>query len=53
MRGLQPKEERGLKYLLLAAKNGVSSPFVSCDHAQFGILTHYRWNISGLLHCGV
>jgi len=49
MRGLQPKEKRGLKYLLLAAKNGVSNPFASYDFSQFRIIAGYRWQISGLL----
>lgn len=48
MRGLQPKEKRGLKYLLLAAKNGVSKPLASYDCSQFGIVAGYRWQISGL-----
>lgn len=53
MRGLQPKEKRGLKYLLLAAKNGVSNPCVSCGCSDFGIVASYRWQISGLLEVGV
>lgn len=52
MRGLQPKEKRGLKYLLLAAKNGVSAAFVSYDCSQFGIIAGYRWQILGLLGDG-
>lgn len=52
MRGLQPKEKKGLKYLLLAAKNGVSNPFVSCGCSDFGIFASYRWQISGLLGGG-
>ena len=52
MRGLQPKEKRGLKYLLLAAKNGVSNPSASYDSSQFGIIADYRWQISGLLGNG-
>lgn len=52
MRGLQPKEKRGLKYLLLAAKNGVSNVFVSYDCSQFGIIAGYRWQISGLFGNG-
>lgn len=43
MRGLQPQEKRGLKYLLLAANSGVSNSSAR-DCPQIGIC---RWRISG------
>lgn len=52
MRGLQPKEKKGLKYLLLAAKNGVSNPCANYGCAQFRINAGYRWQILGLLGNG-
>lgn len=51
MRGLQPKEKRGLKYLLLAAKNGVSNLLVSCDCSEFGFVAGGR--AQGFLKVGV
>lgn len=52
MRGLQPKVKKGLKYLLLAAKNGVSNLCANYDCAQLRISVGYRWQILGLLGNG-
>lgn len=48
MRGLQPQEKRGLKYLLQAANSGVGNPSAR-DCPQLGIC---RWRISGFLGNG-
>lgn len=52
MRGLQPKEKRGLKYLLLAAKNGVSKPFASYDVLSLGSLQVTGGRFQGFLEMG-
>lgn len=48
MRGLQPQEKRGLKYLLQAANSGVNNPSAR-DCPQLGIC---RWRIAGFLGNG-